>query len=113
MSRKQISAHYARLLTLWPADALRPAEHTFQSLLRTRISDAPAGPARNESSEVNAAYRLLNNDFARRWPLGEKIMQPTSQPGYFRELEKELEEAPGRSWWERLGKRLKGMVRFR
>ena len=39
-------------------------------------------------------------------------MQPKSNPTYYKDLITELEEAPKRSWLDRVKKRLGGMVRF-
>ena len=39
-------------------------------------------------------------------------MKPASNPAYYDELVKELQEAPTRSWLSRLVKRWKGMIRF-
>lgn len=40
------------------------------------------------------------------------MLQPKSQPTYFEDLVREIEEAPKRTWLERLGKRLSGMIRL-
>lgn len=40
------------------------------------------------------------------------MLEPKSQPTYFEDLVREIDEAPNRSWLERLGKRLTGMIRF-
>lgn len=40
------------------------------------------------------------------------MLEPKSQPTYFQDLVREIEEAPRRSWLERLGKRLSGMIRL-
>jgi cytochrome b pre-mRNA-processing protein 6 len=40
------------------------------------------------------------------------MFEPKSNPTYYKDLVKELEEAPNRSWLGRIAKRLSGMVRF-
>lgn len=40
------------------------------------------------------------------------MLEPKSQPTYFQDLVREIEEAPRRTWLERLGKRLSGMIRL-
>lgn len=40
------------------------------------------------------------------------MLQPKSQPTYFDDLVREIEEAPNRSWFGRLSKRLSGMIRL-
>lgn len=108
---KQISQHYARLLTRWPADRLRPAERHFQRILQQRIQAAPAGQ-RDESREVNAAYLLLDNALRKRNPLSESFMHPASKPDHYTALEQELDEAPNRTWFAGWIKRMKNIVRF-
>jgi len=41
------------------------------------------------------------------------MLEPNSQPTYFKDLVREIEEAPNRSWFERIGKRLSGMIRLK
>lgn len=40
------------------------------------------------------------------------MLEPDSQPTYFEDLLREIEEAPKRTWLERVGKRLSGMIRL-
>jgi cytochrome b pre-mRNA-processing protein 6 len=40
------------------------------------------------------------------------MFEPKSNPTYYQDLVKELEEAPNRSWLGRIAKRLSGMIRF-
>lgn len=40
------------------------------------------------------------------------MLEPKSQPTYFEDLVREIEEAPKRSWFERLSKRISGMIRL-
>ena len=77
---KQVSKHYARILSQWPADKLRP-EVQFQKILQQRVNSAPAArpveqntaqvqsaqPARSpEADEVNALYSLLENRYSKQ-----------------------------------------------
>jgi hypothetical protein len=108
---QQISQHYSRLLSRWPADRLRPAERHFQRLLEKRIQEAPAGQ-RDESREVNAAYSLLDNALRKRYPLSDSFMHPASKPEHYTALAQELDEAPDRTWFSGWIKRMKNLVRF-
>jgi hypothetical protein len=108
---QQISQHYSRLLSRWPADRLRPAERHFQRLLQKRIQEAPAGQ-RDETREVNAAYSLLDNAIRKRYPLSDSFMHPASKPEHYTALEQELDEAPDRTWLSGWIKRMKNLVRF-
>ncbi|KAG9991639.1 hypothetical protein KCU98_g36, partial [Aureobasidium melanogenum] len=76
MSRAQASKHYARILSQWPVDRLRP-EIPFQSVLKKRLEAAPVATIneantartqppkpRNEAREINALYSLLENRYS-------------------------------------------------
>lgn len=108
---QQISQHYSRLLSRWPADRLRPAERHFQRLLQQRIQEAPVGQ-RDESREVNAAYSLLDDAIRKRYLLSESFMRPASKPEHYTALAQELDEAPDRTWFSGWVKRMKNLVRF-
>jgi hypothetical protein len=73
---KQASKHYARILTQWPVDRLRP-ELAFQTILKKRIDAAPVAKAiqpnaaqvqppkpRHELNEINALYSLVENRYS-------------------------------------------------
>lgn len=45
-------------------------------------------------------------------PARGKILNPQSQPTYFQDLLRELEEAPNRTWLQNVSKRLAGMFRW-
>ena len=96
----------------WPIDRLRPEQNHIQNLLRSRIQNPPAG-AHDEKREVNAAYLLLDNSFGKQYTLSERMMKPASNPNHYTDLARELEEAPDRTWFGNLTRRLQGMVRFR
>ena len=109
---QQIAQQYSRLLNRWPVDRLRPAERHFQRLLQQRIQAAPAGE-RDESREVNAAYLLLDNSLRKRYPVSESLMHPASKPDHYTALEKELDEAPDRTWFGNWVNRMKNLVRMK
>lgn len=52
------------------------------------------------------------NEWAMQYKLKGPMLEPKSQPTYFEDLVREIEEAPKRTWLERLGKRLSGMIRL-
>uniref|UniRef100_A0A0B7K6G5 Uncharacterized protein n=1 Tax=Bionectria ochroleuca TaxID=29856 RepID=A0A0B7K6G5_BIOOC len=56
--------------------------------------------------ELRPDYQLQD------YKLSGQMLKPTSQPTYFDDLIREIEEAPKRTWFERLGKRLSGMIRL-
>ena len=47
-----------------------------------------------------------------QYELSDKIMKPTSNPTYYEDLMKELEEAPNRSWFQQQVNKWKGALRF-
>lgn len=61
---------------------------------------------------MNALSALLENRFARAYPITEKIRYPASDPEYFDNLIREFEEAPNRDWFGRIKKRLGGILRL-
>ncbi|KAI4737967.1 hypothetical protein E4T50_11575 [Aureobasidium sp. EXF-12298] len=124
MSRVQASKHYARILSQWPVNRLRP-ELTFQTLLKKRIEAAPVAQVneantaraqppkpRNEAQEVNALYSLLENRYATAYPLSNAMMHPASSPEHYTTLVKELDEVPDRTFFQRIASRWKNMVRM-
>lgn len=107
-------AHFTRILARWPVDRLRPETQHFQRLLQNRIDNASADSTDvHARKEANAAYLLLDDTFAKKFPLSEKIMRPASQPEHYEALGKRLEEAPNLTFVDRVVKRLKGMVRWK
>ena len=129
MSRAQVSRHYARILSQWPADRLRP-EVPFQKLLQRRVDGAPQ-PAIKEANtaqavpqtthhdpkaemqEVNALYSLLEGRYSQLYPVSQRLMEPDSAPDYYTRLEKEIEEVPDRTWFGNMAKRFGGMFRWK
>jgi cytochrome b pre-mRNA-processing protein 6 len=65
----------------------------------------------DELAKARALQYLEQNRFNDKYKLG-PLLAPQSQPTYFADLVQEIEEAPRRSWLERLGKRLSGMIRM-
>ncbi|KAK4612003.1 hypothetical protein CLAFUW4_13096 [Fulvia fulva] len=111
MSRQTIAAHYARLLTRWPQDVLRP-EKSFTKIFQPRVQTPPA-PCRDEEKEVNAAYLLLDNAFTKQFRLQQRLLKPDSNPEHYTALKQELEELPHRTWFGNLKRRLTNMVRLK
>ena len=48
----------------------------------------------------------------KQYPLSDKMMKPASNPRYYDELLKEMDEAPKRSWLQSVLNRWKGFLRF-
>ncbi|KAL2057693.1 hypothetical protein ABVK25_002077 [Lepraria finkii] len=135
MAKSIICKHYQRILSQWPVDLLRP-EVSFQKTIQRRIDTQlkhPTTPPQdnvvsnqtqasvqisrpfNEQSEleqVNVLYSFLENRYTKIYPLSERTMKPASNPKYYDDLLKELNEAPTRSWFQSMVSRWKGFLRF-
>lgn len=125
------------MLHRWPKDPLRP-DCQLQDVLARRLEKGTlspavkgAGQAQADLKQTNALYSLLEDRYKNKVgssasrPLGElsadgklqyraaaKMFEPESNPAYYKELIKELEEAPNRSFLGRIAKKLSGMVRL-
>lgn len=130
--------HWLRILRRWPIDLVRPDTVSFRTVMQKRLENiskptsstaaadnitsnealvtAKGAPQTwNEAAEmkqVNALYSLLENRYAKTYPLPEHLRRPQSAPTYYDDLMRELEEAPHRSWIGGFVKRMKGMLRF-
>lgn len=63
-------------------------------------------------ANLNALSSLLEDRFARRYPLAPRLRRPASNPEHYDNVIREFEEAPERDWLGRLGKKVKGLFRF-
>ncbi|EYE91138.1 ubiquinol-cytochrome c reductase complex assembly factor 2 [Aspergillus ruber CBS 135680] len=123
-----LQTRISHLLSHWPSDPVRPASVSVQTYLQTRVSQAstqnaaasqqqqhlPQNQQPQEMSEasLNALSSLLEDRYTRRYPLSQKLRRPASSPDHYDNVVREFEEAPERDWFGRLGKRLKGLLRF-
>lgn len=73
---------------------------------------AAAAAADDELLKARALQFLVQDRFRDRFRLQGPMLEPRSQPTYFADLVREIDEAPRRTWLERLGKRLSGMIRL-
>ncbi|KAI0448786.1 hypothetical protein F5B21DRAFT_496533 [Xylaria acuta] len=114
MSRQAVSGqrHILRALSQWPKDTIRP-EVQFQTVLQKRFEQPKLSLSEEEQlRQANALYSLLENRYKRTYPITGTLLEPKSNPTYFTDLLRELEEAPSRSWFERFWLRLRGVVRL-
>ncbi|KAM4055788.1 hypothetical protein HRG_008359 [Hirsutella rhossiliensis] len=115
MSRSLARRVYADALAQWPKQDLRP-DYQFQDVLRMVVDERfqsykPSMEA-EELLKARALQFLVQDKFRDRYKLMGPMLEPKSQPTYFQDLVREIEEAPRRTWLERLGKRLSGMIRL-
>ncbi|KAI0903325.1 hypothetical protein F4823DRAFT_619029 [Ustulina deusta] len=114
MSRQAIRGQHLilRALSQWPKDPIRP-EVQFQAVLQKRFEQPQLDLSEEEQlKQANALYSLLDNRYKKTYPITGSLLQPKSNPTYFADLLKELEEAPNRSVFETFWLRMKGLVRF-
>ncbi|ROT37777.1 hypothetical protein SODALDRAFT_333528 [Sodiomyces alkalinus F11] len=119
MSRpaSQVYKHYQRALSLWPKDELRPHVQFPDFVMRgiqkrlDPTTKAPLDPKR-ELAQLNALCSLAEDRYVKKFPTGHKILNPKSQPTYFKDLLREMEEAPSRTWLQNVSKKLTGMFRW-
>lgn len=113
-SRQAISGQnlILRALSQWPTGTIRP-ELQFQAVLRKRFEQPNVNLSEAEQlKEANALYSLLGDRYKRTYPIRGSLLEPKSNPTYFADLIKEVEEAPTRSAWDRFLLRMKGLVRL-
>ncbi|KAH0537456.1 hypothetical protein FGG08_005764 [Glutinoglossum americanum] len=119
------SKHILRILTNWPTSALRP-DLSFNSSMLARYlpqSQSPPPPLPPNSSslppapapsdrQINALCTLLENRYAKEYPVSDAFLRPAFKPTYYEDLLREIEVAPTRSWFGRMVNRWKGFLRF-
>ncbi|PYH84148.1 hypothetical protein BO82DRAFT_390260 [Aspergillus uvarum CBS 121591] len=109
------------LLTHWPKDKVRPASVSIHNYLQSRLpqpqpsSTQTQTPPKTGLSEANldALTALLNDKFARRYPLPPRLRHPASNPQHYENVVREFDEAPDRDWLGRLRKKVAGMLRLK
>ncbi|KAG6011416.1 hypothetical protein E4U43_008324 [Claviceps pusilla] len=114
MSRSIARRIYADAFAKWPKQDLRP-DYQLQDILSAAVDERyknwkPAMEA-EETLKARALQFLVQDKYKDRFKLQGPMLQPKSQPTYFTDLMREIEDAPRRTWLERLGKRLSGMIR--
>ena len=130
---QSLQAGLRQLAARWPADLVRPKSVSVRDYLEEQCRLAESSRAPSSSSEqhtqqqrpnatppsiisqssVAALTSLLNNRYARRYPLPKKFRYPASNPLYYDQVIQEFEEAPNRNWLGRILTRLSGLLRFR
>ncbi|RMZ89074.1 hypothetical protein DV736_g3706, partial [Chaetothyriales sp. CBS 134916] len=127
---------WASIIKRWPVDKVRPQNVAFQMVMRKRIdhlvdpSSVPQPttvkmnnvavstplPAWNEDRElkqVKTLNTLLENKYTHAFPLPSALRYPTSNPTYYDDLIRELDEAPTRSYFNKVMNRVRGILRFK
>jgi cytochrome b pre-mRNA-processing protein 6 len=73
---------------------------------------ANASPAQ-EIPQVTALFSLLEDRYKTKYPLSEAVFRPRSAPAHYEELMKEIERAPGKTWWQAKVDEWKMMIRWK
>ncbi|KAJ5086842.1 hypothetical protein NUU61_008149 [Penicillium alfredii] len=120
LNPRGLQSRLTHLINHWPSDPVRPASVSVQSYLQSRLPQSSSNaqtpssqpvPEISESS-LTALSSLLDNRFARRYPLLPQLRRPASNPDHYDNVIREFEEAPNRDWLGRLKKRLGGLLRL-
>ncbi|RAH46040.1 ubiquinol-cytochrome c reductase complex assembly factor 2 [Aspergillus brunneoviolaceus CBS 621.78] len=128
------TARITHLLTHWPKDKVRPASVSIHAYLQSRLPQpqpqpqSPPSPSSSSSSSssartaqkpglseanLDALTSLLNDKYARRYPLPPRLRHPASNPQHYENVIREFDEAPDRDWLGRLRKKVVGMLRLK
>ncbi|KAL2001659.1 hypothetical protein VTN02DRAFT_1442 [Thermoascus thermophilus] len=118
---KTLQARISHLINHWPSDPVRPAAVSVQNYLQSRLAQSQqkeqqqqqGKPAQISEASVNALFSLLEDRYARRYPLPHKLRHPASNPDHYDNVVREFEEAPSRNWIGRVKKRITGLFRFK
>ncbi|KAF3047608.1 hypothetical protein E8E12_010797 [Didymella heteroderae] len=71
-----------------------------------------ASPAQ-EAAQLTALFSLLENRYAKRYPLGDAVFKPRSAPQHYENLMAEIERAPTKTWWQAKVDEWKMMIRWK
>lgn len=120
---QSLQARLTHLLNTWPSDPVRPESVSVRSYLQKRLSEISKEPSNGHQQQqqqsvpiseasVKALTSMLENRYAKLYPLPPNLRRPASNPDHYDNVIREFEEAPGRSWLERVRKRLTGLFRL-
>ncbi|KAK4185672.1 hypothetical protein QBC35DRAFT_503143 [Podospora australis] len=118
-ARSSVARTFQAALQRWPKDTLRP-ECQLQDVLAKRLEKGTIAPANKgsltqtqaELKQTNAIYSLLEDRYKNKYRVSDNLFQPKFNPTYYKDLLKELEEAPHRTYLQRLAKKFTGMFRL-
>lgn len=106
-------------LQRWPKDPLRPGCQ-LQDALAKRLTKGPLAPTlikglsqeQADLRQTNALFSLTENRYKNKYRVPESFLKPKFNPNYYSDILKELNEAPTRSYFQRVAKRVQGMFRL-
>lgn len=117
LSARMLQSQITNIVKRWPADPVRPASVSVQAYLESCLplqgsKDGAVPKARISQASLDAMFGLLRNRYLQRYPLPAKLRRPASNPDYYENVMREFQEAPNRSFMEKIKKRLAGMFRL-
>lgn len=88
-----------------PKDSARTPGNTTPvpspaSVPATGASTHPNPSLAQESAHITALFSLLEDRYAKKYALGPDVFKPRSAPRHYEDLMREIERAPGKSWWQ-------------
>ncbi|MCJ1375889.1 hypothetical protein MMC20_007127 [Loxospora ochrophaea] len=93
-----------------------PTEHAQDNIVANQaLATVPTSVRFDKTAELeqaNVLYSLLENKFSKRYPVSERLMKPLSNPTYYIDLIRELEDVPRRSRFRSMLNQWKGWLRF-
>ncbi|KAK4179552.1 hypothetical protein QBC36DRAFT_362063 [Triangularia setosa] len=106
-------------LQRWPKDPLRP-ECQLQDVLAKRLTKGPLAPTpikgltqeQADLRQTNALFSLSENRYKNKYRVPDSFLKPKFNPNYYSDILKELDEAPRRSYFQRVAKKFQGMFRL-
>ncbi|KAF2835805.1 hypothetical protein M501DRAFT_1019411 [Patellaria atrata CBS 101060] len=110
----QVARHYARLISQWPKDPLRPTVNLADTL-KARANKTTRSPFIDEARElknIKALYSLLGNRYSQKYPTTEAFFKPKSSPKHYENLIQELDQAPKRTSFGSWLNKWKGFIRL-
>ncbi|RMZ82191.1 hypothetical protein DV738_g1806, partial [Chaetothyriales sp. CBS 135597] len=100
---------WTSIIKRWPVDKVRPQNVAFQTVMQNRIDHL----LDRELRQAKTLNTLLENKYANAFPLSSALRHPASNPTYYDDLLRELEEAPTRSYFSKVMNRIRGVLRFK
>lgn len=79
----------------------------------TTASTHPNASPAQESAQITALFSLLENRYAKKYPLSDAVFKPRSAPDHYDNLMAEIERAPRKTWWQAKVDEWKMMIRWK
>ncbi|KAF4216581.1 hypothetical protein CNMCM8980_010223 [Aspergillus fumigatiaffinis] len=105
LNPQTIQNRISHLLKHWPTDAVRPASVSVQTYLQSRVQPTQPQQAQSQQAQpspkteiseasLNALSSLLEDRYARRYPLPPKLRRPATNPDHYDNVVKDIPRLP-------------------